>query len=158
MNDILITHVHWHTTCPFGEQVQQHLLRKLTIICVHITAVQHAPSAAEHWHYEEHTPMRGRAIRCDEHERLPYKRFCRTPPLCGLALFFPGHRYAAAAVRVSLSSIRAIVVEPKYTEPVHFYWNVSWTNSGRVHICFLRSFRSFHRQGPSAFVEKSPDI
>ena len=47
MNDILITHVHWHTTCPVYEQAQQHLLRKLTI-CAHTTAVQHAPSAAVH--------------------------------------------------------------------------------------------------------------
>ena len=40
MSDILITHVHWHTTCLVYEQAQQHLLRKLTI-CAHTTAVQH---------------------------------------------------------------------------------------------------------------------
>ena len=40
MKDILITHVHWHTTCPVDEQAQQNLLKKLTI-CAHTTAVQH---------------------------------------------------------------------------------------------------------------------
>ena len=55
--------------------------------------------------------MRGRAIRCDEHERLPYKRFCRTPPLCGLVHLF-GTQVPAAEHPDLLGTVRRIVAAP----------------------------------------------